>query len=309
MNEKWPGIMKYYLPVFLLIVFYLFISEIAQTLLFTVVTYIVTTAGKEGADFSNTVNEIASQYFLFSFALGALVVTISTWLGDKALYKHLSFWNDSRKPIWQLDKVTKEELLRGLASGFIIAALYLLIFTTSKQVSFLGIYITSTLGTPVFPLFVIDLISLIALVVCEEFIFRHKILRYLLQNHSQGTSILISSLLYLLAKHLQFQLTGMDYINFFILNLTVGFFFTKSLKAHRGLGFLIALFCVLHPLAGLPLWGTESPSFFLFKTTARASETLSGGNAGPFAGLGLFSILLVYTLGARLSWKRSDKKY
>lgn len=305
MNESFLKKILFYRPVFYLMIFYLVVSEVAQTLLYTIVAYIVTAAGKEGTDFSNTVNEIAGQYLFVSFAIGALIVTITTWLGDKALYRHKSFWNDPRKPFWQLDRLTKEEFLRGIASGLIVAFIFLMIFTFSKQVSYLGVYITSTFGTPVFPLFFMDLMALIALVFCEEFIFRHKILTFFMHRMSAGTSIVFTSCLYILAKHLQFQLMGLDYLNLVCLNLTVGFFFVKSKKVHRGLGFLAALFGIIHPFAGLPLWGSESPSFFLFKTNQRASELLSGGTAGPLAGLGLFSIILVFGIGAYISWKNS----
>lgn len=300
--------LSFYKSIFFLVVFYLLVSELAQTLLYTIVAYIVTAAGKEGTDFSNTVNEIAGQYLFVSFAIGALIVTITTWLGDKALYRHKSFWNDSRKPIWQLDRITKEEFFRGIASGFIVAAIYLLIFTASKQVSYLGIYITSTFGTPVFPLFFMDLVALVALVVCEEYIFRHKILNHFMRRMGPDMSIILTSALYILAKHLQFHLMGLDYLNLICLNFTVGFFFVKTKKVHRGLGFLAALFGCIHPLAGLPLWGSESPSFFLFKNTQRASEILSGGAAGPLAGLGLFSIILVFGFGAYTSWKSAVRR-
>ncbi len=285
--------------------FYLMASQVAQTLLYTLVTYVVAAANKTGADFSNTINEIAGQYLLLSFSLGALLLMVTTWLGDKALYRHDAFWTEPHKTLWQLNRLNKQELLRGLSSGAMAAAVYLLVITASGQAAFLGIYITSTLGTPVFPLFFLNLLALGTLLVCEEYIFRHKILKQLLQKMSPLQAVVCTSALYILVKELQFTLQPLDYLNLLFLNVALGFFFLKSGCSHRNLGFLLALFGFLHPLAGLPLWEVESPSFFLFKTNARSSELLTGNSAGPMAGLALTSILLVFSVGAYLSWKKS----
>lgn len=302
-----PSRFAFLKPIAWILLFYLVVSEIAQTLLFTIVTYLVTAAGKSGPEFGNAVNEIADQYRLLTYAIATALVSMTIWLGDKALYRHVPFWNDPHKPAWQLDRPTKEEILRGASSGLIAVLVFLLIFTFSGQVSYLGMVITSSLGTPVFPLFFLDLLSLAVLVICDEFLFRHKILRSIAPERHPHLAVISTSLLYTLGKHVQFPLMPLDYLNLFCLNLAIGYFYLKSGKCHRGLAFLMALLLVLHPLAGLPLWGQESPSFFLFKATSRASTILSGGSAGPLAGLGLFSILVVFTIGGHYSWKRGAK--
>jgi membrane protease YdiL (CAAX protease family) len=289
----------------MILTFYLGATLIAHTLLYTIVAYLVAAADKTGTDFGNTVNEIAGQYYLFSFALAALLMMITTWKGDRALYRHDPFWNSPHKPAWQLDRHTKEELLRGISSGVIAAVVYFFLFTVSGQGGFLGVYITSTFGTPVFPLFFLDLISLCVLVFCEEYVFRHKILRLLLIRLGPGTAIAITAAAYLLVKNLQFELTGFDLLNLGLLNLALGYFFLKSGKPHRGIGFALLLLTALHTIGGLPLWGQESPSFFLFKSTHRSHEILFGGGLGPFSGLALSSILFVFALGSAFSWKRA----
>ena len=62
----------------LILGFYLAATQIAHTLLYTIVAYLVSAADKVGADFGNTVNEIAGQYHFFAFSLGALLMTITT---------------------------------------------------------------------------------------------------------------------------------------------------------------------------------------------------------------------------------------
>lgn len=284
--------------------FFVLVSQLAHTLLNTIVSYLVSLSQKTGTDFSNTVNEIADQYFVLSLALAALLLVLTMWRADRALYRQLPFWNDLHKPFWQLDRSRKEELMRGLSSGALAALVYLVFFSISGQIGYLGVYITSTIGTPIFPLFFTDLAAIITLLVCEEFLFRQKILRSLLAVMPASSAIAITSGLHILARQWQFHLEAFDYLNLACLNLVLGYFYVKSGKIHRGLGFLVALVCLLHNFGGLPLWGYESPSIFLFKAVPRASALVSGGQAGPLAGLGLFGILAIFALGSFLTWKR-----
>ncbi|MGG2309909.1 hypothetical protein, partial [Salmonella enterica] len=84
------------------------------------------------------------------------------------------------------------------------ALVFIVFFTAAGQISYLGIYITSTMGTPIFPLFFLDLASLATLLVCEEYLFRHKILRTLLSRLPASSSIVLVSALHTLVRHLQF---------------------------------------------------------------------------------------------------------
>lgn len=286
----------------LVLIFYLLATQVSHTLLYTIVAYIVSAAEKKGTDFGNTVNEIAGQYHFFAYALGALLMTITTWRGDRALYRWDVFWNEPHKPVWQLDRNTKSELWNGAGSGFVAAAIYLLLFAISGRGSFLGIYLTSTFGTPVFPLFFLDIFSLGALLFCEEYIFRHKILRMLRQQFDPVIAMLLAGGAHILVKALQFELSYLDYLNLALFNLAVGFFYLRNERAHRGIGFALALTFMLHPIAGLPLWENESPSFFLFKANARNEDVLFGASSGPFAGLALASILSVFVVRACYGW-------
>lgn len=292
-------------PIFLFLVYALG-CLLAHTLLNTIVSYIVSLSQKTGTDFSNTVNEISDQYIVLSYALAALLITLTIWQADRALYRSVPFWNDSRKGYWpwQLDRGRKEELLRGLSSGAIVAAVYLVFFTMAGWINYLGLVITSAIGTPVFPLFFTDLAALITLLVCEEYLFRHRILRALLAHLPAGSAVALTSALHILARHWQFHLETLDYLNLACLNLMLGYFYVKSGKPHRGLGLMAALLCLLHNIGGLPLWGYEAPSFFLFKAFNRTSTLVTGGAAGPLGGLGLFGLLVIFALGTFLTSKR-----
>ncbi len=286
------------------LVAYVILSQLSHTLLDTIVAYMVSLSSKTGPEFSNTVNEISSQYVFFARAIGALLLTLTLLQADRALYRHLPFWNDGHRRFWQLDRIRKEELFRGLSSGLLAALVFLVFFTAAGHISYLGVYITSTMGTPIFPLFFLDLASLATLLICEEYLFRHRILRTLLQELSPNSAIVLSSVLHTLVRHFQFQLVLFDYVNLFCLNMALGYFFVKSGKCQRGLGFLLALLCVLHNFAGLLLWGNESPSFFLFKAAPKSAPILSGGINGPLGGAGIFGILILFAFGSYLTWKR-----
>lgn len=301
--QRHPGLRSSVLILFV----YLALTLVAHTMLYTIVAYLVSVANKTGTDFGNTVNEIAGQYNFFAFSLAATLMAVTTWRGDRALYRHGTFWNEHYKPVWQLDRVTKEELVRGIASGLIAALLYLLLFVVSGQGSFLGVYITSTFGTPVLPLFFVDLAALGTLIFCEEYLFRYKVLGQLITELHPATAVLLTTAFYVSVKYLQFDLAAMDIFNLVLMNLALGYFFVKSGKAHRGIGLCLALLCSLHSGAGMPLWGNESPSFFLFKSEPRSTEALFGGAHGPFRGLALSTIFLVFTLSSVLSWRKKEE--
>ncbi len=290
-------------PMALTFLFYVLLSQLAQTLLYTIVTYIVSLSNKIGPDFSNSVNEISGQYLLFSIALGALLLTLTIWQADRALYRNVPFWNNPHRPVWQMDRVRKDELMRGLSNGGLAALVYLIFFSILGQLGYLGVYITSAIGTPIFPLFFMDIIALATLLLCEEFLFRHKILRGLLSQMPPSAAIMLTGALHILVRNWQFQLEAFDYVNLACLNLVLGYFYVKTGRCQRGLGFLLALLCMLHNFGGLPLWGFESPSVFLFKAVPRASQWITGGASGPMGGMGLFVILFLFTCGSFWKWR------
>lgn len=294
-----------YKAYYLIPIFYLALSKLAHTLLLTIVTSVVLMTGQSGQELSNSVNEISSQYVLTSYALAALLTAITVWLGDKALYSHSYFWAEERKKPWQLERSCRQEFYRGLSSGALAAMVVCIILLSTGQISYLGIYITSTFGSPVFPIFVTNFLSIILLLICDEFIFRHKLLQMFFRVWPEPVAIFASTLLYLLLKWVQFPLQTMDLVNLSLLGLILGFFYAKNKKSHRGLGFVLSLICLLHPMAGLPLWSQTSPSFFLLKHSAKSSEWMTGGPAGPMASIAIFSMFLLFSVASVKRWQQS----
>jgi len=296
-----------YKAILLIPLFYVFLSKIFHTLLLTITTSSVLIAGDTNQDLSTVVNEIASQYIIASYALAAFLAALTIWLGDKALYTHTYYWTSEQKKIWQLERNNRREFYRGLSSGSIAAIILASILLLTNQISFLGLYITSALSSPVFPIFIINFLSVIILLASEEFLFRHKLLTLLNSNSSNTVAILLCSAFYIIIKFFQFSLTTLDIINLFLLNLMLCFFYLKNKKAHRGLAFLLAFICLLHPIAGLPLWEQTNPSFFLMKHTAKSSILMTGGAEGPMASLSITSIFALLCLASYYSWKREQE--
>lgn len=295
----------------LLFLFYAGVSQLGQTLLYTIVAYIVAAADKSGTEFGNTVNEIAVQYQFFTYSCAASLAAFIIWKADKALYREDHFWNESFKPFWQLSRASKLELFRGYSSGIIALLVYLVLFILSGKGTFLGVYITSTLGTPAFPLFFLNFFSLGILLFLEEFLVRHKWLKALDGIYRPLETVFIIGTAATLIKMIQFELSTIEIINIFLMNLVLTFYTMRSQKCHRGIGFLMALVLLLHCLAGLPLWENESPSFFIFKPMDRQHEILFGGASGPFGGLALFTVMVVFLVASYLNWKAVQpvKKY
>jgi len=289
-----------------LFLFYAGASQLAQTLLYTIVAYLVAATNKSGTEFGNTVNEIAVQYQFFTYSLAAISTAFILWKADQSLYRSDFFWNEPHKPFWQLSRASKMELVRGLSSGLIALIVYLSLFLISGKGTFLGVYITSTLGTPAFPLFFLNFICLGSLLLLEEYLVRHKWLLALGNTYRPLTTVIIISLASTTIKSIQFELTSLDLVNIFILNLLLTFYTLRSQKCHRGIGFLLSLVWLIHCFAGLPLWENESPSFFIFKSLDRQHELLFGGANGPFAGLALFTVLVVFFVASFLNWEAAQ---
>ncbi|NUM88128.1 MAG: hypothetical protein HUU37_02895 [Bdellovibrionales bacterium] len=296
-----------YRSILLIFMAYAAASKVAHTLLYTLVSSWVLMTSQDQTGFSDLVNEIASQFVFAAYAAAALLLALAIWLGDKALYSHRPFWN-TRAP-WRLDRQTKSEFGGGFGSGFLIAAVLLAILLAGGYISYLGLFLTSTVGTPVFPLFFSDLVALMVFVVCEEFLFRHKILPRLLEFRGSHAAVWGTAFLYVGLKQFQFQLVALDFLNLMLLNLTLGYYYLKSGKAHRGLGLAAALFGTLHAVAGMPLWSQTSPSLFLFKHNLRASDLMSGGAAGPMASLGMTLFLFLALATGYRRWRRDNPNF
>lgn len=281
-------------------------SKLAHTLLLTIVTTFLLVTNQKSPEFANTINEIASQYTLIAYALAACLIAITVRFADIALYRGRPFWNEAYRSWWQLDRRSQHELYRGISSGILAVLTLILILFTANQINFLGIFITSAIGTPVFPLFLANAISLLAWLAAEEFIFRHKLLYYFQSWTNPLHAIVYTAALATLIRCAQFDLNWQEIFNLFILQAALSVMYMRANRVHRPLAFQLVMFGMLHPLSGLPIWGHSCPSFFLFKHTSKASDLLSGGEAGPLASVGMLSIFILLLLASFYRWRRTE---
>lgn len=295
-------------PLVLIALFYLCVAKLAHTLLITGVTSYVLLTAKNGTDLPNTVNEISSQFVFFSYALGALLVSLTLWFGNRALYGKSSFWNEGKKKFWELSREIKTNLSRGAGSALLIVLLLVLLLLATGDILYLGLYITSAIGTAVFPLYLMDVLSLVTFIFCEEYIFRYRLLGGLQQILPPTYAVAGASLAYVLIKWIQFDLTAIDILNLLLLNATLGVFYLRTGRVHRGLSFVLVFYGVLHSFLGLPLFSQQGSSFLLLKHNAQTgSAWLTGADAGPLGGLAMTSLLLLLFAGALWSWRTESR--
>lgn len=303
---EYNGIVKKFRSIFFIILFYWGMTKIAHTLLVTSVTYYSLIATTQEASLPNTVNEITAQFLFFSYAVAALAVSLTLWFGHKALYQVSNFWNEGNKKLWELSRDMKQELQRGMGTALLVVVAILGLFFARDQLSFLGFVLSSTVGTPVFPLFFLDLLSIGTICICEEYIFRYRIMSSLMEERYPVRAVVVSALLYLVIKAVQFDLGLIECLNILLINISLGFYFLRSYRVHRGIGFIVVFFALLKSVFGLALWSQAGPSMFLFKHNAQIEVGwLTGGDAGPLAGLGMTSLLAVVSIAAIWSWRQS----
>ncbi len=153
------------------------------------------------------------------------------------------------------------------------------------------------------------LFGLFALITFEEYLLR-KIFEPLFRIFGGTITILAaSSVLFVFIKRFEFDLTLIEMLNFFILNVIL---FGIARKDHSHMAsatfFVSFLFCS-HTFFGLSFLGHDLPSIFLVRSLEsdapieKLSELLSGGVRGPENGLILTVLLSVYLT---LPWMRTQ---
>jgi hypothetical protein len=286
-------------------VFYLLVSKFCFILLLTVVTSLVLMQGQEQGQANQMINDIAYQYMFIVYAVGAIFTLFVSLIADQAFSRDQEFWRQGWR-LWQLPMEARREFWRGAGTGLFIPVVVIVLLQLSGQLNYLGTFVTSDTRSPIFFLFLANAFALAAMLLCEEFIFRHKILGALKAKISPLPSVVLCSVGYVIVKHFQFSLALFDYVSLFLVSLSAGFFFLRTGRIFRGMGFLGTLFGVIHFVCGLNLWGHNTPGLFLFTDSKSAIPTITGGIDGPLAGLAMISVLAIITASSYLTWARSE---
>lgn len=290
-----------------LAILYFIVSKLCFILLFTIVTSLVLMQGRDQAQINQTINDISHQYVFIAFSVGAIFTLLMCWIRDRAFDRDTPFWQTSGN-FWHVENESFREFWRGCGTGLMIPLVALTLLQGSGQVRFYGTFITSDTRSPIFFLFLFNAIALAGMVLCEEYIFRHKILRTLVGRISPTISVIMTSLGYVLVKHLQFWLTPIDYITLFLVSFAASFYFLRSGRIFRGLGFIGSLYGAVHFLCGMNLWGHSTAGLFLFTDAKGSSPTITGGADGPLAGAALLSLLLIVAVSAYWSWLKEESQ-
>lgn len=291
-------------PLFI-VFFYVLVSQISFIAVITAITSVVISGSINREQF-NQINDITIQYIFIIYAFAGLFTFLLGRAGDKALGKSHNFWPRSGKYFWSFDPETKYEFLRGIGSGLIIPTIVISLLILSGQLIYNGTFVVSDFSSPIFILFILNFSALVTMVLCEEYVFRYKLLLGLSRNFGPITSVLLTSVAYVLVKSFQFQISPEDYISLFLLNISIGLYFLRTGKVYRGLMFLSTLYGVIHLIFGLPMWGHNSSGIFLILDSNVAFRSVTGGSLGPLSGVAMMSVLLLVAGTNLFLWRKDN---
>lgn len=284
---------------------YVGVSEFGFIALITIVTSIVVTQDANQQQL-NQINDITLQYMYLTYALAALTVFLLGRAGDKALGRNQSFWPTSGRYLWSLDPEARSEILRGIGSGLLIPLIVVSLLIASGQLQYHGTFVLSDTSSPIFWLFLTNVASILVLVFCEEYIFRHKVLNGLQKNFKPITSVALTSIVYVIVKTFQFKLSPEDHVSLFLLNVSVCFYFLRTMRIFRGLTFVATLYGMIHFVCGLPMWGQRGVGIFLIMDSTVAFRSVTGGGLGPLSGIAFISVLLLVAGTSFVLWQKKD---
>lgn len=137
-----------------------------------------------------------------------------------------------------------------------------------------------------------------AMVYCEEYIFRHKILNHLRKSLPDAPAATAAALLYCGVKATQFDIGWSHGLTLFLIALVVSMRTVIDGDFARGAGTWAGLLIVFHPMLGLPIFGRELQGIIILKPADAAladrstARLLTGGAAGPLSSLSLQLLLL-----------------
>lgn len=181
-------------------------------------------------------------------------------------------------------------------NGLILTAVMVVGTTLGGHMSYLGIYmrfdevLLSLVSATIFGL------SLFAQVIVEEYIFRQVIEKKLAEHLGALAVAGISCVLYVIVKHVQFELDWVQVLNLVLLNLTYSMIAHGERHYMASASFAGTFMTITHVIFGLPLMGQDMPGILLLRASSDdgLGSLLSGGAAGPEGGLVLTVLLVIY---------------
>ncbi len=229
-----------------------------------------------------------------------LAVGAAALLYTLALHAFRPLARTSWSDIWALRK-NSAHLGPSLLHGVIIGAITLIATASGGYLSYLGFYLrVDEIALSSLTIFFFSAAVLMTALV-EEYIFRACLEPVLSKRLSLGSTIAISTAMYVCTKAFLFDISAVVALNLALLNISFSLFarargtFVASALLYFG------LFTTMHFCFGLPFFGQDMPGILLLRPDSASSEpgtlgyVLSGGSWGPENGL-IFSALLVIAL-------------
>lgn len=267
--------------------------EIFKLFVLTIITYVITANASHPTKFDEITETFGSSEMYLS-GLSALIFVL--------LMRGLNpLTSTTGQEIFSWSRLEKK-FLHGFLNGTLLAILVVFAFLVSGLDRYYGFYSQFDEASSALVGVIFKTAAILVLVYCEEFIFRHKLLRQF-RRYKGGPSgdflaAGFTAILYALIKRIQFDLGTMQMITVFLLGLTLALRSFADQTFERGAGFLAALLIVFQPLLSLPVLGSEYPGIVLVKyqgNTTNFIRMMSGGAGGPFAGIA-FQLVLVWDI-------------
>jgi len=218
----------------------------------------------------------------------------------------------------------ERRFLFGFTQGSIFTCGVILTFLIGGIYRYLGFFIHFEDSSFALGNVLLRALSLGILIYCEEFLFRNKLLKYFQagfeKTHFEDKTIailttILTSLFYCGVKALQFDLSRMHLLTFFLISISLSFRVFKTSDFTDGAGFWSAILIIFHPLLSLPILGNDFSGLILVKYQSITSEDplhplsdllriFSGGQGGPLSSIVLQLLFLLDATHSILRYKK-----
>lgn len=263
-----------------------------KLLTLTLLTYFLMAPTFRLQDLSETYSAIEITVSGFSVALFLFFLSKAFPLGPPIADV---LWNQNE---W------REGLVPNLAKGVALALAITSVTIVFGRYEYLGFLLHSEDTFVVMLGVCVRAIALFLLVVCEEYLFRERVLPELRKGMPLLGAAILTSLAYTAFKAFQFRISGAEAVTFFLLSYVLCLRRVLTPRFVDGAGHFAGFLITLNAILGLPLFQSAFTGLFLIKTRGGADEfqtSLTGGDVGPLAGVSVQAILILEAL--RLSLK------
>jgi hypothetical protein len=276
-----------------------------RMLVLTFLTYFLTASGKHPR--FEDISESFGANELTIMGLGALLFVL-------ILHAFYPLTSTTRAEVFTPARLEKY-FVPGFAHGATLAAGVTLAFVLSGHYRYLGSFIQFDEAPLAGLTVLVRILALGVFAYCEEYVFRHKISRYIMSQLGHGrdpsrTATLpvrlatagVVATLYCGVKLLQFDLGVMQLATLFLISLALSMRAFADGDFARGAGFWAAMLIVFQPLLSLPALGGDFAGIVLIKyqgSSPEVARVLTGGAGGPLSSLAL-QLLLAWDIARGL---------